>query len=299
MLKYDMTKKKASVDVAINAYGKPYQTAVTLYTLLKHSGQWIDKIYFIEEKKQPEPPKYGFLLDHLGSKVVYYRPNFWFWVNKVYSFLQYFKQYRHSIRYQYAWEKTDKDYLLVLHNDVYFTGDLVGQYLDGIKDHTAIGKIGQCWNCPAHTAKLCDGDSYTQYKPDYETLMKLSAEFPGSRSHMYEANVDKDQPWPLPECRVNEYVAMINMAKARPATIPVGKATPFGTLNKLDIGVEWFSELNNAGHTFANFNYDPYAIHSWVSLRNAGHDAMFNQDLYKHEENVARQVLKDEFGMDV
>lgn len=293
-----MTPKKASVDVAINGYGKPYQTAITLFTLLKHSGQWIDKIYFIEEKKQPEPPKYQFIRDHLGDKVVYYKPNFWFWVNKIYGFLQYFKQYRYSIRYQYAWEKTDKNYLLVLHNDVYFTGDLVSQYLENINGHTAIGKIGQCWNCPAHTAKLCDGDSYTNYKPDYAGLMKLSAEFPGPRTHMYEAVVEKDRPWPLPECRVNEYVTMINIAKARPATVPFGKATPFGTMNKLDIGVEWFSELNNEGHTFANFDYDPYAIHSWVSLKNAGHDAMFDQELYQHEESVARQVLKDEFGMD-
>ncbi|REA60666.1 hypothetical protein DSL64_14100 [Dyadobacter luteus] len=292
-----MTRKKASVDVAINAYGKPYQTAITLFTLLKHSGEWIDKIYFIEEKKQPEPPNYQFILDELGDKVVYYRPNFWFWVNKVYGFFQYFRQYRYSVRYQYAWEKTDKDYLLVLHNDVYFTGDLVGQYLDQINGHTAIGKIGQCWNCPAHTAKLCDGDTYTKYKPDYEELMKLSAEFPGSRSHLYESVMEKDKPWPLPECRVNEYVAMINIAKARPATVPVGKAAPFGTLNKLDIGVEWFSQLNNVGHTFANFNYDPFAIHSWISLKNAGHDAMFNQDLYQYEESVARKVLEDEFGI--
>jgi len=292
-----MEIKNSRVDVAINAYGKPYQTAVTLYTLLKHSGQWIDKIYFVEEKKQPDNSSYQFILDKLDDRIVYYKPAFWFWYNKVHKFFQNFKQYRYSIRYQYAWEKSDKDYLLLLHNDIYFTGDLVGEYLNKIGNHTAIGKIGQCWNCPAYSASLCNGDSYTNYKPDYQGLMNLSEKFPGARSHLYEAAVDKKLPWPLPECRMNEYVALVNLAKAKPATVPVGKANAFGTLNKLDVGVEWFSQLNNqGGHTFANFNYDPYAIHSWVSLKNAGHDANFDKDLYKYEESVALQVLMDEFG---
>ncbi len=293
-----MTRKKAVVDVAINAYGKPYQTAVTLLSLLKHSGEWIDKIYFVEEKKQPETPKYQFLLDQLGDRVIYYKPNFWLWVNKVYGFLQNFKTYRHSVRYQYAWEKTDKDYLLILHNDVHFKGDLVGAYLSKMEGHTAVGKIGQCWNCSAHKAKLCDGDTYTQYRPDYESLKKVLSEYPGARKEMYASMIEKDRPWPLPECRMNEYVAMINMTKARPATVPHGKTMVFGSLNKLDVGVDWFFQLNNEGHTFANFDYDPYAVHSWVSLKNAGHDALFNNDLYQYEESVARQFLKEEYGME-
>ena len=34
------------VDVAISAYGKPYQTAVTLASLLRHCERHIDTIYF-------------------------------------------------------------------------------------------------------------------------------------------------------------------------------------------------------------------------------------------------------------
>lgn len=293
-----MTHKKAMVDVAINAYGKPYQTAVTLLSLLKHSGQWIDKIYFVEEKNQPEPPRFQFMLSELEHEVIYFKPNFWFWINNVYGFMQLYKPYRHSIRYQYAWEKTDKDYLLVLHNDVHFTGDLVGEYLNKINGHTAVGKIGQCWNCSAHKANLCDGDRYSEYKPDYKSLKKLLADYPGARHERYNAMLEKDKPWPLPECRVNEYVAMINMVKARPATVPEGKAPAFGSSNRLDTAVDWFFQMSNEGHTFANFDYDPFAIHSWVSLKNAGHDALFNNDLYQYEESVARQFLKEEYGME-
>ncbi len=291
-----MISQKASVDVAVVAYGKPYQTAVSLLTLLKHSGEWIDKIYFVEEKKQPESVDFKFITEKLGDRVIYYKPYFWFWVSRVSKTLQMFRPYRQSIRYQYAWEKTDKDYLLIMHNDMYFTGDLVGEYLKGIGDHTGIGKIGQCWNCPAFSANVCDGDSYTQFRPQYDDVLELSAKYPGARSDIYKEFIDPARPWPLPECRLNEYVALINMSKARNATVPLGKAAPFGVLNVIDIGVEWFADLNNAGHTFANFDYDPFAIHSWVSLKNAGHAALFDKDLYRHEEAVALQCLKDEFG---
>ena len=38
------------VDVCINVFGKPWQTLCTLKSLMKHSGDKIDKIYFIKEK---------------------------------------------------------------------------------------------------------------------------------------------------------------------------------------------------------------------------------------------------------
>lgn len=288
---------KNSVDVAINVYGKPYQTAITLLTLMKHSGQWIDKIYFVEEKKQPEPISFQFILDQLGDKAIYYKPKFWFWVDHKYAFLNKLGVYRRAIRYQYPWEKSNKKYLLILHNDVYFKDDLVGKYLEGIGNHTAIGKIGQCWNCPAHMSNLCDANRYTKYKPDYQEVMNLFAQYPESRSFKQRFYIDRKMPWTLLECRMNEYVTLINLEKARPATMPYGKAAPFGWMKKVDIGVEWFNYLNNEGHTFANFDYDPYATHSWVSLTNAGHNAMFDKNLYQYEETVAKKVLEEEFGI--
>ena len=42
--------KTRIVDVAINVFGKPAQTALTLFSLLAHSGRWIDRIYFVEER---------------------------------------------------------------------------------------------------------------------------------------------------------------------------------------------------------------------------------------------------------
>ncbi|MGG7661512.1 hypothetical protein [Dyadobacter sp. BHUBP1] len=293
-----MNSPKACVDVAINAYGKPYQTAVTLLTLMKHSHQWINKIYFVEEAKQPEPPNFKFIFDHFGDKIVYYKPNVWLWTKNVkFDFLLNFKRYRHAVRYQYAWEKSDQKYLLVIHNDVYFKSDLVGEYLNGIGDASGIGSIGQCWVCPAREAGLCDSERYTEYKPDYQELMQLAARYPQARTGEYKLVVDRTAPWPLPECRLNEYVAMIDLEKTRKDTMPVGKGAAFGAYDRLDVGVKWFADMNNAGHRFKHFNYDPYATHSWISLQNAGHNALFDKDLYRHEESVALQVLKDEFNI--
>ena len=70
----------ATVDVAINVYGKPYQTAVTLLSLLKHSGQHLNKIYFVVEPEQPRKESFEFLLDALGDQVVRYTPQHWLWV---------------------------------------------------------------------------------------------------------------------------------------------------------------------------------------------------------------------------
>ncbi|MCE6989336.1 hypothetical protein [Dyadobacter sp. CY323] len=291
-----MNPEKGSVDVAVSAYGKPYQTAVTLLTLMKHSGQWIDKIYFVEEKKQPEIVSYKFLYKIFTGRIIRYKPLFWFAYDRIGTKLRRIGVYRRAIRYQYAWEKTNKKYLLLIHNDMYFKDDLVGQYLMNIGDHTGIGKVGQCWNCPAHSAGRCSGENYLQYRPDYNEIMEMSAQYPGPRSPVYEAYIDRNTPWPLPECRLNEYVSMINIKKARPATAPFGKATPIGSNNAIDTGVEWFRDVSRMGHTFRHFDYEPYATHSWVSLRNSGHEALFNSELYKYEESVALQCLMDEFN---
>jgi hypothetical protein len=286
------------VDVAINVYGKPYQTAITLLTLMKHSGQWINKIYFVEEARQPEPSDFRFILDHFKDKIEYFRPSLWLWTREIkFPFLLKFRKFRHSIRYQYAWEKSDQNYLLIIHNDVYFQDDLIGKYLHEIGSASGIGRIGQCWGCPAYSANLCHPDIYTDFRPSYQELVELAGQYPQRRTHEYKRVVDKAAPWPLPECRLNEYVALVDLGKTKKDTFPIGRASVFGTYDRLDIGVKWFADLNNMGHHFRHFDYDLYATHSWVSLRNSGHEALFNKDLYRYEEDVARKVMHEEFGI--
>lgn len=293
-----MTEKR-TVDVAINVYGKPYQTAITLLSLLKHSGQWIDKIYFIEERKQPANTDLRFLYTLFGDRLIRFRPSFWLWTNPFKRrFLLKFSAFRHAIRYQYAWEKSDKQYLLITHNDVLYTDDLVGAYLQNIGDNIGIGKIGQCWNCPAHTANRCDGNRYWDYRPSKEELADLVRQYPGPRTTHFASEVERLSSWPTPECRLNEYTALINLKKARPVTMPEGPAIPFGAYDGLDVATRWFWDVSNKGYRTANFDFDPYAQHDWIGQMNSGHAALFDDKLYARTEAIAREQLRTEFGID-
>ncbi len=55
------------VDVAINMYGKPYNTAVTIHSLLKQSHEHIDKIYLNIECVQPRKQDSELLLQLLDK----------------------------------------------------------------------------------------------------------------------------------------------------------------------------------------------------------------------------------------
>jgi hypothetical protein len=287
------------VDVAINVYGKPYQTAVTLLTLLKYSGSWIDKIYFVEERRQPKGTDLKPLLRVLGDRVTHYRPWFWFWVNDElkYRWAFRFAAVRAGIRYQYAWEQSDKDFLFVVHNDVRFRDDLVGKYLTEIDSYAGVGQIGQCWNCPAFAAERCAPPRYLTYQPSREELRALSERYPAPRKAQAE-RCFPDHSWPLPECRLNEFAALIDLKRARPLTMPAGDFYPFGLAGGFDVGSHWFHQMNRAGHPFKHVSLEPRAVHGWANEARSGHGALFDADRYRDEEAQARAVLNEEFGLD-
>jgi len=59
------------VDVIINVYGKPWQTLCTLKSLMLHSGEHIDKIYFIEEREQPYGDNVKWVLNEFDNIIHY------------------------------------------------------------------------------------------------------------------------------------------------------------------------------------------------------------------------------------
>ncbi|MBU1248815.1 MAG: hypothetical protein KKB70_08955, partial [Proteobacteria bacterium] len=166
---------KNQVDVLINVCGKPYQTALSLLSLERECGQHIDRIYFVEENTKyynidVHTGLHGFVLERLKDKITYIMPDQW-----NYCFPLEFeklgdKEYRHSIRYQYGWEMTDKDYVLVIHNDVRFHGDAVAAMIEHLGENIAIGHVGQCWYCPAAFTGKCDSDHHLDYRPSFSEL---------------------------------------------------------------------------------------------------------------------------------
>ncbi len=284
------------VDVAINVYGKPEQTAVTLFTLLRHSGTWIDRIWFITEKRQPFGARFDALTRTLEHRITRYEPPLWLSVRPVHSNWRFrIGAYRRSVRYQYAWERTSQPYLFITHNDVLYSGDIIGAMLARIDGKVAVGPVGQCWNCPAHAANKCGPTTFMHYRPTYEELQRLTKEFPAARARHYDRVVDPKKPWPLPECRVNEWTALINMRLAKPITMPLGEAVPFGAFHGLDIGTRWFHDMMNMGQRVEHFDIAPFAVHAWASERGSGHAALSVRAEYDHGEAMASGYLREHF----
>ncbi|MFH1914079.1 MAG: hypothetical protein ABIK45_07385 [Pseudomonadota bacterium] len=300
------------VDVLINVCGKPLQTTLALLSLERACGEHIDTIYFTEESTTRtelnvptiDDANFEYISNRLESRVVYHRPTQWNYCFALEPDRLDDRDYRHSIRYQYGWEMTDKDHILIIHNDTYFRSDVIGAMLDEIGDHAAIGHIGQCWYCPAAFTGRCDSDRYLEFRPDFEELFRLYKTTTPPKGSMLRAyhmpTIDPmfiRQPWPLPECRVNEWCALINMEKARKLTAPHGRITPFGAIvgvgaQILDVGCQWFREMNIRGHACKHFDIYRHMHHD---VPPTGQPTLIDKGRYKDKELAALETLRREF----
>jgi hypothetical protein len=288
------------VDVSITAFGKPFMTAVTISSLLRHSGDHIDKIYLTPERVQPYNTNFDFIKKKFGDKVVLYTPSFFFGLASAKKSLLWFTPYRRSLRYQYSLEESKNEYLFIAHNDVLFHQDIIGRYLKEMEKekYVGVGPIGQCWNCPASYAKYCTDGKYEQYKPQWKEFWQLCNENFAPRKSEYKRFIQDEKVWPLPECRLNEWSALVDLKAIRHLVNKPYKLTPLGQMN-LDIGTQWFSELNHLGFRFKNVPLDGLATHVWTGKEgeaNSGLDTQNNFQLYQRAEREAYKLLIDEFG---
>ncbi|WP_043631260.1 hypothetical protein [Desulfovibrio sp. TomC] len=296
--------KARIVDVAINVFGKPAQTALALVSLLAHSGRFIDRIYFNEEADGLNAVfAHADILAAMGDRIVHHRPSFMNWRYAVEPGRLGDPAYRHALRYQWAFERTDKRYLLLIHNDCEFVGDVVGLLLGGLGSQSGAGEIGQCWLCPAGMVGHCGPGRYLDYRPDFAQLAALYADLDPSvyrRRYLDEpTEALRNRPWPLPECRLNEFCCLLRMDAVRPDTCPQGPARPFGAYvdvgnpwtgnGILDIGVAWFGDMVHLGHAFAHVPLSSCVRHS------VGHKALFTPDLYVRREEEALAILRDKY----
>lgn len=72
-----------TVDVAVNIFAKPFQTALSLLSLLKHSGEHVGVIWLQFEpygsRHDVISPYYigRYLREELGERCQVFQPNFW------------------------------------------------------------------------------------------------------------------------------------------------------------------------------------------------------------------------------
>jgi hypothetical protein len=294
-----MIRKNKKVDVAIQVYGKPYQTLVALKTLMMHSGKHIDKIYFIQERDQPYGGvDFSFVIKRFDN-IVLYTPKYFLSLSPADKKKYSDNDYRLSIRYQYAWENTEKKYLYITHNDVIYKGDIVGKMLNVVNkyEYADIGQIGLCVLCPAFFGKKCNVGRYAEYNPSYEEVLDLVDKYPLKTKEQYDAfmsDLKRKISMPLPLCRLNEHACLINLEKIRQEVVPYGETEPFGAYGKMDLGFYWFRELNLKGFKFKNYDIDKYCRHGWGTF--TGHQALLNSYYYASSEDKAIEYFEETFG---
>ena len=293
-------RENKKVDVAINIFGKPFQTLACLRTIWHHCSQHIDRFLIVLEKEQPkwqasaaDSIQYLVSQEPFAKKVFFYTP-------KKYEFAPIGSTFSHKERlcYRYQWAiegglgtngVTDcygraidsggvdvsragfisgridefSDLLFICHNDMLFTGDIIGAMLDSITDGVSgVGYIGQCWNCPF--ADNCNHD-YLGYQPTKEELTMDHIKLAASRPGLFMDNLQVGQIMPCPECRLNEFAAIISREDALQSDVY------FGEYTVMDLGVAWFRDMVNRGYRFTHFDIYQYGIHGYFANDTCGY----------------------------
>lgn len=288
------------IDVCLNVLGKPYQTIVTLKSLLKHSGQHIDKIYLIEEFKQTKDYDFELIKKELNyDNLERYKPKFHLWINFTdLGMVHRNEDYRLSLRYQYGLEKTNKTHMLLIHNDVLFQSDIVGELLKENETLFGIGSVGQCWNCPLFLESVCDGDKLEKNIEDlnYNDVIVFVDKRKETRTYLQVRNqINKQKPLPMPECRINEWCMLINVDLYKKEVLEKNEVVPFGGYFQMDIGDLWFRNMVDKGYKFKNFEITKYLTHAYFSNASNGHSSLFDNQKYIFEEKEAKKYLEENF----
>ena len=276
------------VDIIINVYGKPWQTLSTLKSLMQHSGNHIDKIYFIEESEQPYNDNVDWIKEYFNNLIVYKPIKYSFWTSNIDNYSD--KDSRYTIRYQYGIENSDKKHVLITHNDVLYEEDIVKLFLDLVEDNVVgIGEVGICWNCPAFNNKLCNWNKFQDYNPTYEEALKLIP-----FNDRFDKLLNKNQPMPMPSCRLNEWTSFINRDIVMKECQPNGVSSPFGLYNNIDLGLSWFRDMWLKGYKFKH-NRKGYTHTYWSNNRTPGYNVQIKEDLYKETELAAKKYFKENY----
>ena len=301
------------VDVAVNIFAKPYQTALSVLSLLKQSAPHVGTLWL---QYEPMGSRYDsvspyvvarYLQEELQWPSRVFQPGFWLAREPVDETRLGDAAYRMGIRYQHAFEHSKSPKLLLMHNDVFVFKDALGDMLAAMGDAFAIGSIGQCWNCPAHKEPVvkdvlgcepCGPDTYGDFRPDAATLRRLYARtrelgiFVRPYDEGFAEGFDQ-QPWPLPECRVNEWFCLLDLEKTRPHCAPFGPALPPGAFSacgpcNLDTAVPWFRAMHALGFHARHFGLERHLRH-WVGTGNK------TPRRYALAEDNARRLLQTHF----
>ena len=298
------------VDVSIAFYGKPYQAIVTIKTLMQYSGQHIDKIYLSRERLQPHDDYVGIfkIIDYFRNdpsvKLVVQYPHYFLGLGvRDHERAKVDTRFRQSIMYQYPLEVSDKKYLVVMHNDMLFYGDMIGDMLKefekGPKNLVGVGSIGQCWSCPAGPdwGNKCNSKMFEQYVPTTEEAIALAEAHATPRRDIQLKVIRNGRTHILTECRLNEYCAMIDLEKYRKETLPNGDIGCYGGgWNGVDTATIWSHDMFKRGYTFRHLTLEDYTRHAAFDTTGSGTKANSSSETYWNAERNAEKYINEKFG---
>ena len=277
------------VDVVLNIFGKPWQTIVTIKTLLKYSSKYIDKIYFIIEDDIINKDIKWIIREFNYDNIICYTPKYSLKlgitdIEKCKNDIDYL----YSLRYEYGLKNTDKKYILVIHNDVLFTSDVIMPFINNIKDGFGIGEIGQCWNCSLFYDHICDHDKFIHNNLPYNIILDSVNKYPNLRMFLNKRYIDINYTKVLPECRLNEWCVLIDAEKYKKFVIPNGTVSPLGGYFKVDTGTAWFEDMYRMGFEAVNYSMYKHIMHGFFSTNDNGNSSLSNIDEFNKEEELAK-----------
>lgn len=310
------------IDVAIQSYKKPESMIYTLFSLKEHCGELIDTVYInddcsrdgtiefyndrlqqalyplkIKVRENVQPSGYNVTL---MTKDAFKKKN----ILEKMRLLLYIPIKRlkfHStdddIRYQWALNQTDKDYLFIIHDDIKFFANIAEVYLNIMESDSKmaiVGDMGYCRVCPF-------GPCGEKCSP--EKILK---------------GVYPDKKWPITgcdsiihrilgryrrNCRINEWCCMLRTSIAQ--ELKESKGLYFGNYEAGgDVGTYWFNEIINRGFKFTDPFPKPeerlnYYLHWWQG--HEGHEVWvdYGRGKQTYQKEFIKACVKKEFGYEI
>lgn len=295
------------VDINVCYYGKPYHTIAAIRSLVRHSRVHINKIFITIEKKQPKNDEFGiYILKKALRKdnIHYIYPTYFYNLGDIdVERARLDAAYRYQLPYQYVLENSTQEFVFIMHNDCLFHGDMIGKMISTIQQSkklvAGIGPIGQCWNCPASFEKRCDPTEFMNFQASSAELISLMDRHPIPRKEITLRLLQEGKTHPLPECRLNEYAALLNTRLYRSNSLPRGSNIAFaGNWGGNDWGTVWFYEMVNRGFHFIHQPLEEFATHAPFNEINNGISAYSNERLYQLSERRAKEYCERHFSMD-
>jgi hypothetical protein len=307
------------VDLSIQSYNKPESLIYALFCLHRVSKDLIDTVWINDDCSNPgvvdkykeleqsgalypwkikirvNEKRGGWWLAFVKGIRPSYQTRFFRLKRFLWNFYKTGGVYsiENDIRYQWALNNTDKRYVFIMHDDIFFKQDIIRLYLNEILGNNAeqaiskaiVGDLGQCWRCK-HSDICSPNLILSGYRPD--NLWPLTQR--GGEKHKWA-------------CRINEWSCLVDTHVAK-EIMKLDKIY-FGNYDDDgDVAAYWFSRVVQRGYSFGDplptkELRDKFYLHWEDGV--TGHSAWVDQGdgKNKYQPQVFKQRVNDEFGYEI